>query len=67
MLLKEFVQMVVEIVPYAGQASENEDQAHGAINGCGGISCQICLTPDGHISAEQTAITLAFTINGTPF
>lgn len=67
MLLKEFVQMVAEVVPYAGQASEKADPAHSIPYSRGGISCQVCLTPEGHISAEQTAITLAFTINGTPF
>lgn len=67
MLLKEFVQMVAEVAPYAGQPNEKDDPAHSTAYTRDGISCQICLTPDGHISAEQTAITLAFTINGTPF
>lgn len=67
MLLKEFVQMVADVVPYAGQIAERTDQLAATSSSNKGIACQVSLTPDGHISAEPTAISLAFTITGTPF
>ena len=30
----------------------------------GGMSCQVCLSADGKISAEQTAIIISFRIGG---
>ena len=56
MKLDQFMRTLKETAAYVRQG-EGEERRDG-------IACQLCLTADGKVSSEQTAITISFFVRG---
>lgn len=68
MKLKEFMGVLKEAAAYTKEGPQG--YAGKTATSCGpsydgGIRCQCCLTADGEVSAEQTGITISFTVSPT--
>ena len=59
MKLIEFMELLKSASAYVG-AQETASERYASPKK--GIECQVCLTADGDISAEQTAIVVSFFI-----
>lgn len=65
MKLKAFMKVLREAAVYTKKKEQTEDATMGTV--CShsygdGIQCQLHLTADGDVSAEQTGITISFTV-----
>lgn len=65
MKLKEFMEMLKEAAAYTKEGNGQQDTT--STTRCSpsygdGITCQLCLTADGDVSAEQTAISIRFEV-----
>lgn len=63
MKLKEFIEMLNEAAAYTKGSEVEKTSIAACMPSYDGIACQLYLTADGDVSAEQTGISISFKVS----